>query len=315
MSTKNILTGVVFALALVLVLVVIFVKTGVFDGTEKTTTTEPEMVVDTQVVVVTGTDVNGDSFQYTMVSEYSRPKFSSNFVYPTKVKKTTTAVSTEEAETTTEALFVEESSAVEVTGENGEPVLDENGVPVTEIVTYTVPVTEPTTAEPTTEYVPRTSGVYVTNKLGMVQKDENGEPLTELVTIDPPAPTQGDIWSESAVPGTTKKQGIDAGVTVVSNLEQAILEQLNQDRLAAGATPLNNTDTAKARTVAPAKALPNIYGEPSSSAYIIVTDYSGQGVYGELSAALSEQLLSPETESISIGVIEYQDKYYTCIIL
>ena len=315
MSTKNILTGVVVALALVLVLVVILVKTGVFDGSDKTTTTEPEMIVETQVVVMTGTDVNGESFQYTMVSEYSRPRFSSNFVYPTKVKKTTTAVSTEEAESTTAPLFIEETSAVEVTGENGEPVTDENGVPVTEIVTYTVPVTEPTTAEPTTAYVPRTSSVVVTNKLGIVQKDENGEPRTEVVTIDPPAPTQGDIWSESAVPGTTRKQGIDAGVTVVNNLEQAILEQLNQDRIAAGATPLNNTNKAKARTEATAKALPNIYGEPAESAYIIVTDYSGQGVYNEVSAGLSEKLLSAETESIGIGVIEYQDKYYTCIIL
>ncbi len=312
MSTKNILTGVVVALALVLVLVVVLVKTGVFDGADRTTTTEPEMIVETQVVVVTGTDVNGESFQYTMMSEYSRPRFSSNFIYPTKVKKTTT---TTEPESTTAPLFIEETSAVEVTNENGEPVTDENGVPVTEIVTYTVPVTESTTAEPTTAYSPRTSSVVVTNKLGIVQKDENGNPKTEVVTIDPPAPTQGDIWSESAVPGTTKKQGIDAGVTVVNNLEQAILEQLNQDRLAVGATPLNNTNKARARTEATAKAIPEIYGEPAESAYIIVTDYSGQGVYNELSAGISEKLLSAETESIGIGVVEYQDKYYTCVIL
>ena len=311
MSTKNILTGVVVALALLLVLVVIFVKTGVFDGAEKTTATEPEMVEESKIVVVTGTDANGDGFEYTMVSKYTRPGISSNFVYPTR-KKTT--VATTEPESTTAPLFVEETSAVEVTNENGEPVTDENGVPVTEIVIYTVPVTEPTTAEPTTAYIPRTSSVVVTNKLGIVQKDENGEPKTELVTIDPPAPTQGDIWSESAVPGTTKKQGIDAGVSVVSNLEQAILEQLNQDRLAVGALPLNNTNRARARTEASGKALPGIYGEPAESAYIIVTDYSGQGVYSELSAGVSEKLLSPETESIGIGVIEYQDKYYTCVI-
>lgn len=311
MSTKNILTGVVVALALVLVLVVILVKTGVFAGGERTTT-EPEMVEDTKIVVVTGTDANGETFKYTMMSEYSRPKYSSNYIYPTKVKKTTTAT---EPESTTGPLFVEETSAVAVTKENGEPVTDENGVPVTEIISYTVPVTESTTAEPTTAYVPRTSGVVVTNKLGIVQKDENGEPLTELVTIDPPAPTHGDIWSQSSSPVTTKKPLIDAGVSVVENLEQAILEQLNQDRLAAGATPLNNTEKAKARTEATAKALPQIYGEPSSSAHIIVTDYSGQGVYAEVSAGLSEKLLSAETVSIGIGVVKYQDKYYTCIIL
>ncbi len=311
MSTKNILTGVVVALALVLVLVVVLVKTGVFEGADKTTTTEPEMIVETQVVVVTGTDANGESFQYTMMSEYSRPRFSSNFIYPTKVKKTTTT----EPESTTAPLFIEETSAVELTNENGETVTDANGVPVTEIVTYTVPVTESTTAEPTTAYSPRTSSVVVTNKLGIVQKDENGNPKTEVVTIDPPAPTQGDIWSESAVPGTTKRQGIDAGVTVVNNLEQAILEQLNQDRVAVGATPLNNTNKARARTEATAKALPGIYGEPAESAYVIVTDYSGQGVYNELSAGISEKLLSAETESIGIGVVEYQDKYYTCVIL
>ena len=309
MSTKNILTGVVVALALVLVLVVILVKTGVFDGAQ--TTTEPEMVIETQMVVVTGTDVNGDHFEYTMMSEYSRPKGSSNFIYPTRKKTTTT---TTEPESTTAPLFVEETSAVEVTNEMGEPVTDENGVPVTEIVTYTVPVTESTTAEPTTAYSPRTSHVVVTNKLGIVQKDEDGNPKTEVVTIDPPAPTQGDIWSESAVPGTTSKHGIDAGVDVNGNLEQAILEQLNQDRLAVGATPLNNDLKAKARTQATSKALPALYGEPDSNAFILVTDYSGQGVYTEVSSALSEKLLSAETTSIGIGAIKYQDKYYTCII-
>lgn len=309
MSTKNILTGIVAALALVLVLVVILVKTGVFEGAE--TTTEPEMVEETKIVVVTGTDVNGDHFEYTMMTKYTTPGISSNFIYPTR-KKTTTA--TTEPESTTAPLFVEETSAVEVTNEMGEPVTDENGVPVTEIITYTVPVTESTTAEPTTAYSPRTSYVVVTNKLGIVQKDEDGNPKTEAVTIDPPAPTQGDIWSESAVPATTSKYNIDAGVDVNGNLEQAILEQLNQDRLAVGAMPLNNDQKAKARTQATAKAIPAIYGDPDSSAFILVTDYSGQGIYSEVSSALSEKLLSAETSSIGIGAIKYQDKYYTCII-
>lgn len=309
MSTKNILTGVVVALALVLVLVVILVKTGVFEGTQ--TTTEPEMIEETKIVVVTGTDANGDHFEYTMVTKYTEPRVSSNFIYPTR-KKTTTA--TTEPESTTAPLFIEETSAVQVTDPNGEPVTDENGVPVTEIVTYTVPVTESTTAEPTTAYSPRTSHVVVTNKLGIVQKDENGNPKTEVVTIDPPAPTQGDIWSESAVPGTTSKNNISAGVTVVENLEQAILEQMNQDRIAVGATPLNNSLKAKARTQSTTKALPAIYGEVDEGAYVFVTDYSGQGVYGEVSGALSEKLLSAETTSIGIGVVEYQDKYYTCVV-
>ena len=309
MSTKNILTGVVAALALVLVLVVILVKTGVFDG-EQTTTTEPEMIEETKVVVVTGTDANGDRFEYTMMTRYTTPRVSSNFIYPTR-KKTTTST---EPESTTAPLFIEETSAVELTNENGEPVTDENGVRVTEIVTYTVPVTESTTAEPTTAYSPRTSHVVVTNKLGMVQKDEDGNPKTEVVTIDPPAPTQGDIWSESAVPGTTSKHGINAGVSTVDNLEQAILEQLNQDRIAVGSTPLNNTLYAKARTQATKKAIPEIYDEPDSDAYILGTAYRGQGVYTEVSSALSEKLLSADTASIGIGVVKYQDKYYTCVV-
>lgn len=309
MSTKNIMTGIVVALALVLVLVVILVKTGVFDGEE--TTTEPEMIVETQVVVVTGTDANGDNFQYTVYSEYSRPRVSSNFIYPTRKKTTTT---TTEPESTTAPLFIEETSAVQVTDPNGEPLTDVNGVPVTEIVTYTVPVTESTTAEPTTAYSPRTSYAVVTNQFGIVQKDENGNPKTEAVTIDPPAPTQGDIWSQSAQPGTTSKFDVNAGVEVVGNLEQAILEQLNQDRVNAGLVPLNNELKAKARTEATAKALPSIYGEPDGSAYIIVTDYSGQGVYNDVSAALSEKLMSADTSSIGIGVVEYQDKYYTCVV-
>ena len=177
MSTKNILTGVVAALALVLVLVVILVKTGVFDGADKTTT-EPE-IEETKIVVVTGTDVNGNTFEYTMMSKYKAPKVSSNYIYPTRKKTTTT---TTEPESTTAPLFIEETSAVQVTDPNGEPVTDENGVAITEIVTYTVPVTESTTAEPTTAYSPRTSHVVVTNKLGIVQKDQK-KPKSHMVVL------------------------------------------------------------------------------------------------------------------------------------
>lgn len=314
MSTKNILTGVVVALALILVAVVILVKTGVFDGAERTT--EQEMIVETSMIVVTGTDADGNNFEYTMPMTYTRPKYSSNHTYAYIPKKTTTAVSTEAS--TTQG-FVVESSAVQVTDPSGVPVTNENGEPVTELVTYTVPVTEPTTAPPTTLYTPPTSAVVVTDRWGQTKLDENGNPVTQIVTVGPPVPTSGDIWSESAEPATTSRFEIPSASPERNEvLAQAIIEQINLERYNSGLVPLTVSSELKteAEMNGMAMALPNVYGEPSASgAYSFETEYGGNSLYRDAVApAIAEKAMSSETVKVGVGVIEYNDKYYTTVI-
>ena len=53
MSSKNIMTGIVVALALVLVVVVVLVKSNVFEKKETTTTTEIETVIEAGLVTLT----------------------------------------------------------------------------------------------------------------------------------------------------------------------------------------------------------------------------------------------------------------------
>ena len=96
-----------------------------------------------------------------MVTKYARPKVTSNHRYPTK-KPTTTRP------TTTTVKYVEQSSYVHLPDPNGIPLFNDDGTPVTEVVTYTVAensLTQPTTAEP------KTSAVAVTSPDGVVQTD------------------------------------------------------------------------------------------------------------------------------------------------
>ncbi len=314
MSTKNILTGVVVALALVLVIVVILVKTGVFDGAERTT--EPEMIIETTMIVVTGTDADGNAFEYTMPSEYSRPKVSSNHRYP--AKKTTTKVTTTELPT----YFVDETSFVAVTDTSGVAVTDENGAPVTEVVKHTVlmtgTTTEPTTVT-TTKYTPRTSHVEVTNRWGQVEKDENGNPKTEVVTIDPPVPTTGDIWSESAEPATTSRFEIpNATPQRNETLAQAIVDQLNLERYNNGLAPLAVSSELKtsAEMSSISMAAPDLYGDKSvSGSYTFQTEYGGNSLYTQAVApGIADKAMSSEITKIGVGVIKHEDKYYTTVI-
>lgn len=316
MSTKNILTGVVVALALVLVVVVIFVKTGVFEGGVRKTT-QPETVVETSIIVVTGTDTNGDTFEYTMMSEYFKPRVSSKYTYPYR-PKTTTAPSTTEMPT----YFVEETSVVAVTDTSGVAVTGENGEPVTEIVNHTVVMTgtttEPTTVT-TTKYTPRTSYVEVTNRWGQVEKDENGNAKTEAVTIDPPVPTTGDIWSESAEPGTTSRFEIPNSTPQRNEtLAQAIVDQLNIDRYNSGLAPLTVSSELKtdAEMSSISMAAPDVYGDQSvSGSYTFTTEYGGNRLYREsVAPGIAEKASSSEVTKIGVGVIEHEGKYYTTVI-
>lgn len=309
MSSKNILTGLVCIVALILVVVVILVKTGAFDGTERTT--EMETIIETSVVYESETNEEGSVEYITWVHTYPKPKYSSNHTYPT-TKKRTTVPNTE----TTTAPFVEQSSAVAVTDENGIPQFDENGVPFTEIVTYTVAADSITTTETTTEFVPRTEGVVVTNILGRPEKDENGNPVTEIVTLDAPPTTKEDIWGENTQPGTTEKKliNLEPNLKRDDNLAQAIISQINADREAAGLEPLEHSTNLKAtaRTNSMASAMPDVYGEPST--YCLVTTYGGNPVYQQVAAANNSTIMSAETTQIGVGVVVYEGKYYTTVI-
>lgn len=316
MSTKNILTGVVVALALVLVVMVILVKTGVIDGAVQKTT-QPETIVETSIIVVTGTDEYGGEFEYTMLSHYVKPKISSKHTYPYRPKTTTS--------TTTEVptYYLEETSVVQVTDENGESVTNESGEFVTEVVNHTVlmtgTTTEPTTTT-TTRYTPPTSVVEVTNRWGKVETDENGNPKTEVVTVGPPVPTEGDIWSESAEPATTSRFEIPNSAPVRNEkLAKAIVDQLNLDRYNNGLVPL--TVSADYKTSAEmssiSMAAPDIYGDQSvSGAYTFTTDFGGIRLYNETVApAIAEKATSQEISKVGVGVIEHNGKYYTTVIL
>lgn len=309
MSSKNILTGLVCIVALVLVVVVILVKTGAFDSTERTT--EYETIIETSVVYESQTNEEGSVEYVTWVHTYPKPKYSSNHTYPT-TKKRTTVPNTE----TTTSPFVEQSSFVAVTDENGIPQFDENGVPFTEIMTYTVPVDSITTTEPTTEFVPRTESAVVTNRWGKTETDENGNPVTEIVTLDAPPTTREDIWNVTEETGTTKKSliNIETEVKRDDTLAQNIVNQINIDREAAGLAPLEHSTNLKAtaRTNSMAKAMPDVYGEASS--YCLVTTYGGNPVYQQVKAANNAAAMSADTTQIGVGVVVYEGKYYTTVL-
>ncbi len=310
MSGKNILTGVVCALALILVVIVILVKTGVFDEPKKTTTTVVETVMETKIVVESETNEEGSIEYVTALHYYPKPKYSSNHTYPTTKKKTT-------APETTTVPMLEMTDFVPVTDENGIPQFDANGVPFTEVVTYTIPADSTTTTEPTTEFVPRTEGVVVTNRWGKEEKDENGNPLTEMVTLDAPPTTLPDLWSENLQSGTTNSDGKGDKVNFKrdDSLAQAVVDQINIDREAEGLAPLEHAAglKASARTNSMALALPEVYGEPSG-AYSLVTTYGGNPVYQTVKAANRDKAMSADTTKIGVGIVVYEGQYYTTVI-
>ncbi len=311
MSGKNILTGVVCALALILVVVVILVKTGVIDGATNKAT-EIETIIETSLVVESATNEEGSIEYVTFFKKYPKPKYSSNHTYPTTKKKTTVPRST-----TTTVPMLEMTNFVPVTDENGIPQFDANGVPFTEVVTYTVPADSTTTTEPTTEFVPRTEGVVVTNRWGKVEKDENGNPLTEIVTLDAPPTTLPDLWSENLQSGTTNDDGKGDKINLKrdDSLAQAVVDQINRDREAEGLAPLEHAAglKASARTNSMALALPEVYGDPSG-AYSLVTTYGGNPVYQTVKAANRDKAMSADTTKIGVGIIVYEGQYYTTVI-
>lgn len=302
MSKKDIATCVVAGLALILVVVVVLVETGVF----KSGTKEPETVIESEIVVVSETNEFGDVTFITMVTKYAKPKVSSHHRYPTK--PTTTKVTTEPVTT---VRYVEQSSYVHVTDPNGIPQFNPDGTPVTEVVTYTIAensITQPPTA------APKTSGVAVTDPNGAVQTDVSGNPVTELVTY---YETTTNIWDDNTKEATTGIFNIETDVTRDDTLAQNIVNQINSDRAAQGLEPLEHTTglKAKARTNSMALALPDIYGDnQADGAYTLVTPYGGNPVYQTVAAANKDKIASADTKQIGVGVVKYNDKYYTTVI-
>ena len=307
-STQNLLTGIVVGLAVILVVVVILVKTGVIGGPQQPTEAETEEV--SSVVVVSETQEDGSVVYYTMVTKYFKPKVSSNHTYPSTKPKTTT----------TTVPLIEFSTMVQVTDADGNAVYDENGVPVTELVTYSVPADSTTTQAPTTEFIPQTSYVQVTDKLHRPVKDENGNPVTEVVTLDAAPTTKPPIWTEAPTEETTtSKINIDlsGGINRDDVLAQNIVTQLNEDRAQLGLAPLsfdtNLNISARSNSLGMAK--PDTYGQPDAAgANTFTTAYGGNQLYQEIKSSLNSKAMSINTTKIGVGVVKYQDMYYTTVI-
>ena len=85
MSTKNIFTGLVVLLALLMV-VAVLLATGVIGNKED----EQPTVIETAIVEASATNEFGDITFYTMVSEYVRPGVSSDHTYKRTTAKPTT---------------------------------------------------------------------------------------------------------------------------------------------------------------------------------------------------------------------------------
>lgn len=314
MSSKNIMTGIVVALALVLVVVVILVKSNVFEK-EETTTTEIETIVETEIVVVSETNMFGDVEFLTMVTKYHRPKYSSLHTYPTTTTTTTEESTTEE--TTTEVQYVELSTVVHVTDENGNRLFEEDGTPVTETVVYTVDANSLTTT--TTEYIPETSVVEVTNELG-----EPVSGMTEIVTLPPPTTTATTTTAPNTrwdtTTSTQKEGGIDIDLGTPQRddvLAENIIAQINEDRAEQGLAPLTHDTNLKAsaRTNSMALAVPAVYGESKVNAdYTATTKFGGESLYMMVADATRAKAQSADVTKIGVGVVVYDGKYYTTVI-
>lgn len=292
MSKQNIITFAVAGVALLMALVVILVKVGVFEKKEEVTAPE----LGSTIVVASETMENGEVVYYTMLDYYEKPHVSSFYVYPTKEKPST-------AETTTNP-FVEETKYVQVTNEDGIPLLDEYGVPITKLEKYTVSANQTTTEEQTTVYVPETKVVQVTDKLHRVKKDENGNPVTEIYIVDP----------NETTPPTTKKVDISKEEGTASS----IISNINSTRAEQGLPALSVSSDLKAlaSTKSMSMVYPELYGKISlpSASYTFKTASSGGDLYNSVIASAGDSALSQDLTEIGVAVIRFEDTYYTTVI-
>ncbi|MCR5523508.1 MAG: hypothetical protein K6F64_07715 [Clostridia bacterium] len=179
-KTYNIITAAIIILAVVLATVVLLGKTGVFK--ERQTEAESSEVTVTKIVEKSTVNEDGDIVYYTMVETYIAPNMSANHTYKTTTKK---QVSTEEGEV---EYYIEMTEVEPVTDEDGNPVFDENGELVTNVVTYTVPtdeegnVIEESSAEESSE-TSTTVDYYEIN--GQTVTDIHGDPIVKPTISNP----------------------------------------------------------------------------------------------------------------------------------
>lgn len=160
LSKQDIITYAAAGVALILALIVVLVKVGVFEKDEEGASTE----AGSTVIVASETAENGDVVYYTMLEHYERPHVTTFQVYPTKKKTPVTE------ETTTDPV-VEASRYVQVTNEDGIPLLNEWGEPVTQVEKYTVDRNEKTTGEKTTSGEKKTNVTEATEETTAVQQE------------------------------------------------------------------------------------------------------------------------------------------------
>lgn len=300
MSKRSIITYIVAGTAVILLVLVILLKTNVIGADRSITdsTTVPE--TETSVVVVSQVNEDGDMEYLTFVTSYIKPSVSSNYRYPTTVPRSTSA-------TSTGPQFTEVTKVEYLYDEHGNNLLDENGKPMTTVVTMTELVTAPPT---TTQYVEQTSIIYETNVLGKPKKDGDGNPVTSISVLNP----TGEVTTKKKLPDITLSYSRDEGS------ESGIISTINDARTAAGLPPLANDVTLKAtaRTIALNKAIPAMGGSTSTNEGQLYTLYNIGGT--DVPAAVMAgsigkgPALSADYTKIGVGVVKYEDALYTAII-
>ncbi len=295
MSTKNIFTGLIVLLALLMV-VAVLIATGVIGNKED----EQPTVVETAIVEMSQTNEYGDIFIYTMVSEYVRPGVSSDHTY----KRTTKAE--------TEAPFAEVESYVYVTNEDGSPVYGENGKPVTEVVMVTVDKNSLTTEE----VIPETVYHQVTDENGNPVFDENGQPVTEAVTVVVTAAPTTDRWAEESRADNGFLPDIDIQVGRDDALANNIIDQINADRSSVGGkTALAAELNSVARQDSAFSSISGYNDRVSGRGMTFVTTYGGSQLYADIARAMSGKIHSDSATKIGVGVTKTGGKYYTTVII
>ncbi|MCR5150600.1 MAG: hypothetical protein K6B52_05195 [Clostridiales bacterium] len=288
-NSQNIITGVVAGLAVVLLAVVFLAKTGFF--TTEPRTTQAETVVETEIVVASEINNEGEVVYYTMLNEYVKPKMTSHHRYPTTTQLTT------EPET---GDFVEITEYEQLTDVDGSLYVDVDGIPVTRVVVHTIPVT----TEKETHSAPVT--------------DENGSSVTKEDQSAAESETT-DVWTPLEE-STTKKTGFDLtpSVTRDDQLAKVIISQINTTRVSKGLGSLSQDTsvTLAARTNSLAMAVPSLYTPDSSypNKYTFSTEYGGRDLFNDIAANCATAFEDDTLTQVGVGVIKSADKYYTTII-
>lgn len=295
MSTKNIFTGLIVLLALLMV-VAVLIATGVIGDKED----EQPTVIETAIVEMSETNQFGDVVFYTMVSEYVRPGVSSDHTY----KRTTRPE--------TEPPFAEVESYVYVTNEDGSPVYGEDGKPVTEVVKVTVDKNSLTTEQ----VIPETAYQQVTDANGNPVFDENGNPVTEAVTVVVTAAPTTDRWAEESRSDNGFLPEIDIQVGRDDELANNIISQINADRSTVGGkAPLAAELNGVARQDSAFSSMPIYKDRVSGRGMTFVTTYGGSQLYADVARAMSGRIHSDSATKIGVGVTKTGGKYYTTVII